>query len=466
MQNRYVDLIHQAFEFPQNGFELKNDTLTLYGIDLMAVVREYGTPLRLSYVPKIGEQIERARSWFAEAMAQQQYQGQYHYAYCTKSSHFRFVMEEVLDHGAHLEISSAYDVDLIERLYLSKKLDKDRVVICNGFKSPIYTQRIAKLINLGFRRIVPVLDSKDELGAYLHTIIGSFQIGIRIASEEQPDFAVYTSRLGIRYADVVDYYHEAIAGDQRVELVMLHFFINSGIQDTMYYWNEFRKAVELYCVLRKECPTLRAIDIGGGMPIPDGLDFAEGYDYQYMVSEMVGLLSETCRRHGVPEPDIWTEFGKFTVGESGALLLSVVGEKQQNDREAWYMVDSSLMTTLPDVYGIGQRFPCLPLNKWHNPVKRVNIGGQSCDQADYYNQEVNGQDVHMPELDYAEPLCIGFFHMGAYQEALSGYGGLKHCLLPAPKHLLVDRDAASGELQFQLLAPEQAPEGMLDILGY
>jgi arginine decarboxylase len=465
MQNRYIDLIQQAFEFPQNGFDLAGDRLFYHGIDLMEVVREYGTPLRLSYVPIIGEQIEKARGWFRKAMEERDYQGAYHYAYCTKSSHFRFVMEEVLRHGAHLEISSAYDVDIIERLYLRKLLDKDCVVICNGFKSPLYTQRIAKLINLGFRKIVPVLDSKGELEAYRQTIIGDFQVGIRIASEEQPDFAVYTSRLGIRFSEIIDYYEEEIAGDDRVELVMLHFFINSGIQDTMYYWNEFRKAVKLYCELRKVCPTLKALDIGGGMPIPHSLDFAETYDYEYMVGEMVGLLADTCRREGVPEPDIWTEFGKFTVGQSGALLLGVAAEKQQNDRESWYMVDTSLMNTLPDVYGIGQRYLCMPINKWTNPVKRVQIGGQSCDQADYYNQEVHQQDVWLPERDLGEPLYIGFFNMGAYQEALSGFGGLKHCLLPSPKHLLVDVDE-NGDTVYELFAEEQAPEAMMGILGY
>jgi arginine decarboxylase len=233
----------------------------------------------------------------------------------------------------------------------------------------------------------------------------------------------------------------------------------------MYYWNEFRKAVNLYCELRKVCPTLRAIDIGGGMPIPHTLGFQENFDYVYMVNEMVGVLADSCRAAGVPEPDIWTEFGKFTVGESGALLFSVTREKHQNDRESWYMVDNSLMTTLPDVYGIGQRYICLPVNKWLNPVKRVQIGGQSCDQADYYNQEVNVQDVHMPELDFAEPLCIGFFNMGAYQEALSGYGGVKHCLLPAPQHLLIRRDA-DGEPEFELFAEEQQPDSMMEILGY
>ena len=35
-----------------------------------------------------------------------------------------------------------------------------------------------------------------------------------------------------------------------------------------------------------------------------------------------------------------------------------------------------------------------------------------------------------------EPLYLGFFHTGAYQDAISGYGGIKHCLIPSPNKLL------------------------------
>ena len=36
-----------------------------------------------------------------------------------------------------------------------------------------------------------------------------------------------------------------------------------------------------------------------------------------------------------------------------------------------------------------------------------------------------------------QPLYIGFFNTGAYQESISGYGGIHHCLLPQPKHCLL-----------------------------
>jgi arginine decarboxylase len=64
-----------------------------------------------------------------------------------------------------------------------------------------------------------------------------------------------------------------------------------------------------------------------------------------------------------------------------------------------------------------------------------------------------------------DELFVGFFNMGAYQEALSGYGGIKHCLIPAPKIVVIDRDE-NGEYTTKLFAKEQSYKSMLKILGY
>ena len=39
-----------------------------------------------------------------------------------------------------------------------------------------------------------------------------FQVAIRVAADEEPNFEFYTSRLGIRYGDITDYYKEHIEG--------------------------------------------------------------------------------------------------------------------------------------------------------------------------------------------------------------------------------------------------------------
>ena len=64
---------------------------------------------------------------------------------------------------------------------------------------------------------------------------------------------------------------EKIQNNPKFELKMLHFFINTGIKDTAYYWNELTKSVRVYCELKKICPELTALNIGGGFPIKNSL---------------------------------------------------------------------------------------------------------------------------------------------------------------------------------------------------
>ncbi|MCU7693103.1 arginine decarboxylase [Haoranjiania flava] len=475
MNNTYTDLVKQTFHFPQEGVDLnKNGFLEFNGLDLKPIIEKHGTPLKLTFLPKIGININRAKTYFDKAFKKHKYEGKYFYCYCTKSSHFSFVVEEALKHNIHLETSYAYDIEIINQLYKKRKITKDIYVICNGFKQKSYTSRIARLINSGFKNVIPILDNKEELAMYKRSIKikEPFKIGIRIAAEEEPSFPFYTSRLGIRAKDVLEFYVNELKGNEnKYHLKMLHIFLNKGIKDDIYYWSELRKSITLYCQLKKICPELDSINIGGGFPIKHSLAFE--YDYQFMINEIVGNIKSACKKAKVPMPNIFTEFGSFTVGESMAHIYSVIGEKEQNDRETWYMIDSSFITTLPDTWGIGEKFLMLPINKWSNEYRRVVLGGITCDGHDYYDSEEHINEVFLPKIknddqadpENKEPLYVGFFHTGAYQDQISGYGGIKHCLIPSPKHVIIEYDK-NGKLTEWVYAKEQTAQSMLKILGY
>merc|ERR1712227_655530 len=142
----------------------------------------------------------------------------------------------------------------------------DTFVICNGFKRDQYINNIAGLINNGHRKCIPIIDNYEEINLLGEAIDGKFQIGIRIASEEEPKFEFYTSRLGIGYKNIVPFFNQSIKPNEQVELKMLHFFINTGIRDTAYYWNELLECLKVYINLKKVCPTLDSLNIGGGFP--------------------------------------------------------------------------------------------------------------------------------------------------------------------------------------------------------
>jgi arginine decarboxylase len=465
MKNTYFQLINQTYFFPQEGFDIRNDYLTFHNFSMKYLIDKYGTPFRLTFLPRIGDQIKKAKNLFQRAMKANNYKGDYHYCYCTKCCHFSHVINEALNHGVHLETSSAFDIDLIRKLYEKGRINKKTYLIHNGHKTDEYITKIAGLLKDDFENVIPIIDSKAEIDRLLKSTDKDLTIGIRMAINEEPQSAYYTSRLGIRSAEIIEYYKKTLSKKKRVKVKMLHFFVDSGIKDSLYYWGEFRKALKIFAELKKICPSLDSINLGGGLPIRNNLGFE--YDYKYMINELVSTIKSVCEEENISEPDIFTEFGKYTVGESGAIVFSVLEQKQQNDAELWYLIDNSLMNTIPDAWSIFERFILLPINKWNGEYSQVNIGGISCDHSDYYNSEDMNQQIFLPTYkdEDKEPLYLGFFHTGAYQEAISGYGGLKHCLIPSPKHIIVDRDE-KGNYTDWLYRDEQTVDEMLEILGY
>jgi arginine decarboxylase len=463
MNTKYKDLIEQTFDFPQEEFQTKNGNLLFHNIDLTKLVEQYGTPLKFTYLPKISENIIRAKDWFQKAMESQNYKGKYHYSYCTKSSHFKYVLEEALKNNIHIETSSAFDIDIVKSLKNEGKLNDKAYVLCNGFKGDKYIENIVSLIDGGHSNCIPIIDNFEEINLILDKTKNKFKVGIRIASEEEPKFEFYTSRLGIGYENIVSFYEREIANNPQVELKMLHFFINTGIKDNAYYWNELLKCISVYIKLKKVCPALDSLNIGGGFPIKNSLAFE--YDYQYMIDEIINQIKIACDEAQVDVPDIFTEFGSFTVGEAGGAIYEVLYQKKQNDREKWNMINSSFITTLPDSWAINKRFIMLPVNKWNKQYERVLLGGLTCDSDDYYNSEQHTNAIYLPVFEKDKPLYIGFFNTGAYQESIGGFGGLQHCLIPHPKHILIDKDK-NGEITTKLFKEQQKSEELLSILGY
>lgn len=466
MKNTYFDLVEQSYYFPQEGFDLRNDYLTFHGISLKYLIEKYGTPFRFIYLPKIGDQIKKARNLFNKAIRNTNYGGKYYFCYCTKCNHFHHVIQEALKHKVNLETSSSFDIDLILNLYKHKQLDKNRIIVHNGYKTDEYLIKIIDLVKSGFKNSIVVLDSVNEINRLLKYAKGvKIKIGLRMAIDEEPQSAYYTSRLGIRHTEMMDFFIKNIKDNENVELKMFHFFVDSGIKDTLYYWGEFQKALKLYIELKKQCPTLDSFNLGGGFPIRNQLGFE--YNYEFMITEIINAIKDATDAENIQNPDIFTEFGRYTVGESGAIIFKVLEQKQQNDAEGWYIIDNSLMNTIPDAWSIHEKFILLPINKWDNEYTKINIGGISCDHSDYYNSEDLNQQVMLPKYKDTdeEPLYLGFFHTGAYQDSISGYGGIKHCLIPSPKHVIIDRDEKGNFIDY-VYRPEQSVGEMFKILGY
>ena len=88
-----------------------------------------------------------------------------------------------------------------------------------------------------------------------------------------------------------------------------------------------------------------------------------------------------------------------------------------------YFVNFSVFQSVPDVWGIDQVFPIIPLSGLaEEPQVRAKLHDITCDSDGTIKQYVDGMGLEgtlpLPRYDSQSPYYLGFFLVGAYQEIL------------------------------------------------
>src|SRR5436189_184989 len=109
----------------------------------------------------------QARGKRSAARAEVGYNGTFLYAYATKANFAEEVVRTALAAGAHYETSATADVLIAHHLWRQGVLEESRYMFCNGSKEDGYIDAIVAMRTAGYERIVPILDSLDELDALL-----------------------------------------------------------------------------------------------------------------------------------------------------------------------------------------------------------------------------------------------------------------------------------------------------------
>ena len=122
----------------------------------------------------------------------------------------------------------------------------------------------------------------------------------------------------------------------------------------------------------------------------------------------------------------------------------------------------SLFQSLPDIWGIDQIFPIMPIHRLdERPTRRAVIQDLTCDSDGRIDHYIDGQNIEktlpIHPIHNKQPYLIGFFMVGAYQEIL----GDMHNLFGDTHSINVQIDS-NGYHFFDL----QEGEHVSDLLDY
>jgi arginine decarboxylase len=164
------------------------------------------------------------------------------------------------------------------------------------------------------------------------------------------------------------------------------------------------------------------------LALPDAANLAEHYhDAQFNLSEArtqftqdklsITELAKAENRYALVCQQIQTQLNPNN--QSEATILQELNEKLADK----VFCNFSMFQSLPDVWGIDQIFPIMPIHRLNEiPTRRAVLQDLTCDSDGRIDQYIDGQNIEptlpIHAIDSQHPYLIGFFMVGAYQEIL------------------------------------------------
>jgi arginine decarboxylase len=307
--------------------------------DLIGQIRRRGVepPILLRFNGILRSRVREIHGAFNNARAEYGYTAPYHCVFPIKVNQQRHLVDVLLQegskHGMGVEVGSKPELLAVMSFYA----EKDRLIICNGYKDREYVELALLTSRLGTRPVL-VVEKFSELATILET---SKTIGIR------PTIGVRTklsgrgagrwkdsggdrSKFGLTTRQIVDVVEELKQHDMLDCLKLLHFHLGSQVTRIRSIKTAIGEAARTLTGLVELGAPIQYLDVGGGLGIDyDGSssDFESSVNYsvQEYANDVVYHIKEVCAEVGVPQPIILSESGRALTAHHAVLVTEVMG---------------------------------------------------------------------------------------------------------------------------------------------
>jgi len=212
------------------------------------------------------------------------------------------------------------------------------------------------------------------------------------------------SKFGIPLFELDELDRLVAAAGARV--VGLHAHTGSGVFDV----RNWRQVGQLLGELAQRFPEVRAIDLGGGLGVPE-----KPGQVPVDLAALQGVIDDLRTRW--PGLGLWLEPGRFLVAQAGVLVAQVTQLKGKGTVQ--YVGVTTGMNSLirPALYGA--HHDIVNLTRFGEPGREVyNVVGPICESADYL-----GHERLLPPTAEGDTLLIA--NAGAYGHVMSSWYNLR-----------------------------------------
>jgi ornithine decarboxylase len=277
------------------------------------------------------------------------------------------------------------------------------------------------------------VDSTYEVEKVAQYAPGS-RVYVRLAVDNTGSVLPLAGKFGVDGDEALHLFD--LARDLGLQPMGLSFHVGSQCLSVQNWANAIRACGEVWQEATARGHRLYFLDIGGGFP-------AGHYHTNTIPTiEAIGAVVMDAVEKYIPRDDLRIlalEPGRGLVGESGRLVVSVVGKAKRGGDE-WLYLDAGVFNGLMETYeGFPPVVRLLSDDADERPMARYTLAGPSCDSCD-----VIARGVDMPEVHIGDRLV--FLDAGAYtNEYAAAFNGF-----PIPQWIALnvnepEREAAIGD---------------------
>lgn len=296
-----------------------------------------GLPVLFRFNDILRHRVRHLYEAFSSAIRENQYSGKYFPAFPIKVNQQHGVVDVLRQAGGEfsmgLEVGSKPELIAV----LAIHDDSSALLLCNGYKDREYIELALMSSKVG-RRPVIIVEKFSELPLLLQVAeeLGVVpEIGFRLrlsgkGSGRWERSGGDRAKFGLSIGEILKGTNLLKKEKKEHLLKLIHFHIGSQLTAISSLRAGLKEACQVYVQLKKSCPALEYLDVGGGLGVDyDGSQTAFESSMNYTVEEyardVVSTINEVCEQADVGRPHIITETGRAISAHHSILVFDVLG---------------------------------------------------------------------------------------------------------------------------------------------
>jgi len=442
--------------------EVRDDHLTVNGVDAIELVKEFHSPLFVFSEGRILDNISRLQR--AGAAVDRPIK----FCYASKANSNMAILKVVLNSGIDIEVNSGGE--LFKALRIGFRPDQ---IIFNGtsksddeiddaVRAGIYAINVDSVyeIDLVEQSVERLREGGENVAPARITLRLVPEIGTR--SHLGLQTALLTSKFGISSSEVLAAFRRGLQRPDLIHVCGIHIHVGSQTPDVEPFAEAFKSMWEhLVTIHRETGHTLEHINLGGGIPVNYLRDRSQADQLPEHERDMLGadleptaVLTEALRvaresaraadaEHLLDQVTILLEPGRSVIADAGLVLTTVRNIKRRPEtNDIWLLTDAGYNIML-SMNNYKWYYHLISASRAGAPYARdYKVAGPLCDSGDvYFDIEREGRlpDYRKLPEDVGPGEVLALLNCGAYSLAqMFHYNGR-----PLPAAVLVRRDGST-----------------------